>query len=166
MKTAFIYYSHEGNCRALSGAMARETGGDTEELRLAGGGVPTGFAGKYFVGGKGSILKETPPLQPLSIEPADYDLLVVGGPVWAFNMAPAVRSFLTSTDWNGRRAALFVMHRGGKGVALRSMSRLIGERGGVVVGAADFTDLRRGDVEATTARAVAWIAETAKRLEE
>lgn len=157
MKTLFITYSHEGNCRALAAAMAETVNGDTADLRLAGGDAPTGFVKKYLVGGKGALFKETPPLLPLSADPDAYDLVTVGGPVWAFTMAPAVRTFLTGREWHGGRVALFVMHRGGKGSALPAMEKLVAERGGAVAGAADFVDLRRGDAEKTRQRAREWI---------
>lgn len=157
MKTLFLYYSLEGNCRALAQLMAAETAGTVEELRLADGDAPAGAVTKYLAGGKASLLKEAPPLAPLAANLEDYDLVVVGGPVWAWNMAPAVRSFLSIAQWQGRRVALFVMHRGGKGFALSGMESLVVARDGVVAGRADFKDLRRGDAAATRARAVDWI---------
>lgn len=118
--------------------------------------MPAGAVTKYLVGGKASLFKDAPPLAPLAAKVEDYDLVVVGGPVWAWNMTPAVRSFLAAVKWHGKRVALFVMHRGGKGFALSGMEDLVTGRGGVVVGKADFKDLRRGDAAATRARAVEW----------
>jgi flavodoxin len=46
-------------------------------------------------------------LEPLQHQPGDYDLLVVGTPVWAAHPAPAVRTFLTSHHLSGKKVALF-----------------------------------------------------------
>ncbi|MCD8139927.1 MAG: NAD(P)H-dependent oxidoreductase [Planctomycetaceae bacterium] len=156
MRTVFIYYSLEGNCRSLVRNMAEAVDGDVAELRLTGA-MPTGFFRKYLVGGTRSLLKETPALAPLEVNLDDYDLVVVGGPVWAWNVCPAVRSFLSTTDWRGKKVAAFVMHGGGKGKALSTMKSLVEENGGEVVATGDFIDLRRRNADETRERARSWI---------
>lgn len=158
MKTTFIHYSFEGNCRELSLTMAAAAGGDALAIRPREE-VSRNPVMKYLGGGKGSILKETPELEPYGDGWRDSDLVFVGGPVWAFNMAPPIRSFLSREDWSGRRVALFAMHRGGPGSALSAMRGLVEGRGGEVVGAATFMDLRRGDVGKTKSEAVRWALE-------
>ena len=159
MKTLFAYYSLEGNCRALSQHMAAAVGGETEELRLLANDMPTGAVGKYLAGGKRSVMKEAALLHPPRHDPAAFDLIVVGGPVWAWGMTPAVRGFLAGNDWTGKRLAVFSMHRGGKGWVARSMADLAKRHGAVVVGENAFVDLRRGDAEKTKAAAAEWAAE-------
>lgn len=61
MKTLFVHYSLEGNCRQLAELMATETNAVVEELRLTNGNPPPSFFKRYYQGGKGSLLKETPP---------------------------------------------------------------------------------------------------------
>lgn len=149
------FYSFEGNCRALGGAIADSLGADVMEV-LPQREISRNFLGKYFAGGKASFFKETVPLAPPTADVASYDLVFVGTPVWAWNLPPATRSFLAATDWNGKKTAHFAMHRGGAGGALNAMRDLVAQRGGVVLGGADFVDLRRGDAGKTKAKAVAW----------
>lgn len=156
MRTLFVFYSFEGNCRALARHMAEATGGDTEELLPVVDSMPRDFIGKYWAGGKGSILKETVELKPLEKDPLAYDLVIVGGPVWAWGMPPAVRSFIAGRDWRDRAAAVFSMHRGGPGSVAAGMAALIRADGGTVLGEAAFKDLRRGDPARTKADAAAW----------
>ncbi|MCD8351463.1 MAG: hypothetical protein LUC93_12725 [Planctomycetaceae bacterium] len=164
MKILFTYYSLDGNCRALAQLMAGAVGGDLAELRLTGG-MPTGFVTKFLVGGKRSLMKEVPVLEPLGVNLDDYGLVVIGGPVWAWNISPAVRSFVSSTDWRGRKTAAFVMHGGGKGKALATIKTLVDERGGEVIATADFMDLRQGDAEQTREKALTWIRATVAGME-
>lgn len=160
MKILYAYYSFEGNCRALVQAMADGTAGDIAEIRPVAE-TPRGTVMKYVQGGRASLMQESPAIEPLNVDMSLYDLIIVGGPVWAFNMAPPVRTFLRGTDWSDRHAALFVMHRGGAGNALRNMRRLIEEGGGEIAGSAEFLDLRRRNAAETRAAAVAWAAEAA-----
>lgn len=54
-----------------------------------------------------AMKKQTTELEPLKYQPGDYQLIVVGTPVWASNPAPAVRTFLQSHDLSGKKVALF-----------------------------------------------------------
>jgi flavodoxin len=161
MNTLITYYSFEGNCRALAKHMV-ETAPATANAKLAEllpvlEPVPRTTFGKYVVGGKVALLKHTTPLQPLGFSLRNFDLIIVGGPVWFFDITPAVRTFLTQTNWHNKYVALFTMHRGGRGKALATMRSLVEKRGGVIASTAEFTDLRRGSPMDTRDKATAWI---------
>ena len=159
--TLIAYYSFEGNCRALATHMV-ETAPKTAnaklaELRPVEETVPRNGFGKYLVGGKAAFFKQTTPLQPLGFSLRCFDLIIVGGPVWAYDITPAIRQFLTQTNWHNKWVALFAMHGGGKGRALATMRALVEKRGGVIADTADFTDLRRGSPLDTRQRAAEWM---------
>ena len=156
MKTLFVLYSLEGNCRALSEAMAGSMGGALVDLIPVNDDIPRKGFMKYFLGGKRALFKEKQELKPLTVDVNGYDLIVVGGPVWFGRMTPPVRSFLESVDWQGKQAAVYAMHRGGKGKAARTMAEIIEARGGTVLACTNFLDLRRGKAEATLETAIAW----------
>ena len=161
MNTLITYYSFEGNCRALATHMAESAPTTANpkllELRPVEETVPRGTLGKYLVGGKAALFKETTHLQPVGFSLRCFNLIIVGGPVWAWDISPAVRQFLTQTNWHNKWVALFAMHRGGKGRALATMRALVEKRGGVIADTADFTDLRRGSPLDTRQRAADWI---------
>ena len=161
MNTLITYYSFEGNCRALANHMA-ETSPATANVKLAElrpvlETVPRDTFKKYLVGGKAAFFKHTTPLQPLGFSLRSFDLIIVGGPVWAFDITPAIRTFLTQTNWHNKYVALFTMHGGGKGKAFATMRALVEKRGGVIADTADFEDLRRASPDATRQRATEWI---------
>lgn len=155
MNILYAYYSFEGNCRELARVMAAATGGTLLELSPVRE-IPRGFLRKYAAGGRSALRGDAPELAPYDPRPRDFDLTVVGGPVWAWHVAPPVRSFLLGEEWTGLRVALFAMHRGGPGGVLASMRALVEERGGSVRGESAFVDLRRKNAEETKARAVEW----------
>jgi flavorubredoxin len=66
-------------------------------------------------------LKRTP-------EPAGYDCVLVGGPVWAFTASPVVITYLDEIEsLKGKRAAAFVTHSlpfNSFGAAARALDRL------------------------------------------
>lgn len=159
MGTVFAYYSLEGNCRALAEAMSGAVGGTLVEIKPVDYAISQTGVMKYFKGGKGALFKETPELERLDVDWDKAKLIVVGGPVWFGRIAPPVRSFLGQTAWAGRKAAVFAMHRGGKGSAARDMADLIAKAGGEVFSTVNFHDLRNDKAEATLDEAVAW-AET------
>ncbi|MDR1613578.1 MAG: hypothetical protein LBT97_12475 [Planctomycetota bacterium] len=165
MRTLFVFHSHEGNCRALAVAMAAAVRGEIQEVLRDPGAKPVpGGGAKYLVGGWEALLKKEPAISPLERDPAAYDLIVLGWPVWFGRVAPPIRTALRQIAWSGKSAALFNMHRGGPGGSLRETAAYVTGRGGRVVGAESFVDLRRGDAEKTKTGAVKWAADCVARV--
>lgn len=44
----------------------------------------------------------------------DYDLVIVGSPVWAGKIAPPIRTFLVNNNFSGKQVAFFVSIGGDK----------------------------------------------------
>jgi hypothetical protein len=72
----------------------------------------------------------------MDFDPAPYDLIIMGAPVWAGSPAPAMVSFLGKTELGGKKAALFCCHAGGKGRALEKFRALA--FGAVIAGELDL----------------------------
>lgn len=157
MTTVVVYYSLEGNCRALSEAIAGATGSVLAELKPVGYDMPKSGFMKYFKGGKGALFKDAPELEPLSTAVNEAGLVVVGGPVWFGRISPPVRSFMEKFDWTGKKAAVFAIHRGGKGRAAKDMAAIVNNGGGEALSSVNFVDLRHGNAEATLEEAIAWV---------
>jgi flavodoxin len=130
MKTAIVYYSLEGNC-----ALAAQTLGDVLAARF--GVKPDLFRiqtaddkkrrglRKYLWGGGQVLMNARPALRPLEFDPAPYDLVIVGAPVWAACPAPPAAAFLEQNPVRGKRVALFICHAGGKGKAMEKLAALL-----------------------------------------
>jgi flavodoxin len=91
MRTLIAYYSLYGATRELAEEISERLGCDIEEIKdtKQRRGI-IGFLAAGFDAAKG----KTTVLQPLEKDPADYDLLVIGSPVWSGSLAPAVRTYL------------------------------------------------------------------------
>ena len=94
MKTAIVFYSMSGNVRWTAERIAELTDGDLIELRCVKEFPDKGFR-KFFWSGKSAVMKEKPALQPYEFEADKYDCIILGSPVWAANIAPPLRTFIS-----------------------------------------------------------------------
>jgi len=81
----------------------------------------------YVWGGAMVAMKRKPRLLPFDKNPADYDLIIIGTPVWNSTMAPPVRSFLDNCSSAVKRAALFCCYSGGVSKTFAEMKELLGK---------------------------------------
>ena len=124
MKTALVYYSMSGNTEFTARAIADGLDADLIEIRPEKAYPDKGFR-KFFWGGKSAVMAEKPKLMPYSFDPDQYKLIVIGFPVWAGNMAPPVRSFVTEQKealW-GKQIAAFACQSGSGGE--RALQKLL-----------------------------------------
>ena len=111
MKTLIVYYSLEGNTAFAAEKLAAALGADTLRLEPVKE-YPTGGFRKFFWGGKSAVMAETPKLLPYAFDPAAYDRIVFGFPVWAGNVTPPIRTFIRDNDLKGKRIAAFACESG------------------------------------------------------
>ncbi len=111
MKALVVYYSLEGNTKAIAAQVAAAVGADTLEL-VPSKAYPTGKATKFLWGGKSAVMGESPVLEPYSVKVGDYDTVILGTPVWASRCAPPLRSFLTQQSLVGKRVFAFACAAG------------------------------------------------------
>ena len=99
-----VYYSRTGNAKFVAETVAAELGSDIEEvvdLKSRAGKLGWMSAGRDGMGGK-----ETQ-IAPPKMVPANYDLVVVGTPIWAWSPSAAIRTWLGKNDLSGKKVALF-----------------------------------------------------------
>jgi flavodoxin len=109
MKILVVYFSRSGATRKVGGTVAELLGCDLQEI------VPIrGYSGLFgwFRAGKETAKKHLPAIHDLEKNPADYDLVVVGTPVWANTMASPVRSFFEKYHDSLKKVSLFVTKGG------------------------------------------------------
>ena len=127
MKTAIVFYSMSGNVRWTAERITELTDGDLIELRCVKEFPDKGFR-KFFWGGKSAVMKEKPALQPYEFEADKYDCIILGSPVWAANIAPPLRTFISeNADFleNKVISAFVCMSGSGGEKALEKLSDLI-----------------------------------------
>ena len=113
MKTAIIYYSMGGNTAWAAGKISEGLDADLIEIRPVKAYPDKGFR-KFLWGGKSAMMAETPELEPYTFDAGKYDRIVIGFPVWAGNMAPPVRTFVTENReaLSGKRIFAFACQSG------------------------------------------------------
>ncbi|MEA2007160.1 MAG: hypothetical protein U9O20_03320 [Patescibacteria group bacterium] len=92
MKALIVFYSRTGTTKKL----AKVLGGvidscDLEELFCSE--MKTGLVG-YLKAGHQTFKKLKPAIEPIEHKPEQYDIVVVGTPVWIGTMSSPVRSYL------------------------------------------------------------------------
>ncbi|MFA5796510.1 MAG: flavodoxin [Candidatus Woesearchaeota archaeon] len=90
MKTLVLYYSRTGLTKKVAGLLATKLSADIDEI--IDGKNRKGAIG-YFFAGKDATLKNITDIK-WKKNPAVYDLIIIGGPVWAWNITPAIRTYL------------------------------------------------------------------------
>jgi len=120
MKAMVVYYSRSGNTKAVAELIAGAASADLESLVEVGVNRKGLFG--YLSAGRGAMSKKKSEIQAPSKNPADYDIVFVGTPIWGWNLAPAVRSYLAQTDFGSTPIALFcTMSSSGQEKAFASM---------------------------------------------
>jgi len=105
LKTLVVYYSRIGNARFVAQTIAAEVGADIEEVmnqkKRSG---PTGF----FTGDSDAIRGKETKISPTTKGPTEYDLIIVGTPVWASRPTPAITTSLKNNDLSTKKVSLFL----------------------------------------------------------
>lgn len=120
-----VYYSRSGYTRRVAQALADSGHADLEELRPI----------RDYPGTAGiiralwdTLLNRQPALEPLHHCPADYQTVLIGGPIWAGRMAAPVRSFVATYGQGCKRLASFCTMAGSGGDAVfDAIARLAGK---------------------------------------
>lgn len=112
MKSIVIYYSLDGNTKAAAERIAAELGCDIAEIKLVKD-MPKSTFARMIVGGGQSTVNKQPPIKPLEKDPGNYDLIILGTPVWAGKYASPIASFIGNTAAADRIRAVFTLSAGG-----------------------------------------------------
>lgn len=142
MKTLVVFYSLEGNVAKISKAIAETMNADILEIKLKKPLNPNSFI-KFIIGGFGAVRGWVPKLMPYTIDLNEYELIIIGTPVWASLPVPAVNTFFKDNNLTGKNIAIFCSYKGNLGNTLVKMKeRAIGAN---IIAETDF---HQGKVDA------------------
>ena len=104
MKSLVVYYTRTGNAKFVAETIAAELGSDIEEVVDL-----KKRAGKlgWMMAGKDATQEKQTQIGPTTRVPQDYDLIVLGTPIWASKPTPAIRTYIAKNDLSGKKVALF-----------------------------------------------------------
>lgn len=126
MKILIVYFSLTGNTKGIANAAASEISADVEWINDSV--KRTGLFG-YLRTVREAMFKHIVPIQPSDHNPGQYDLVIIGTPVWAWSLSSPVRAYLVEHSSNFSRVAFFCTEggAGGSGV-FKEMARLCGKQ--------------------------------------
>jgi len=110
MKTLIVYYTRTNFTKKIAEELAQKLGADLEELiDLKNRQGAFGFV----IAGKDATTKKLTEIMPINKNLRDYDLVIIGTPVWAGTMSAAMRTFLVHHQDSLKKIACFAT-QGGK----------------------------------------------------
>ena len=110
MKILLVYYSRTGLTKKVAESLAAKIGADVEEI------VDTnkrsGVMG-YIMSGRETIAKKLAVIEAPKFSPANYDLVIIGTPLWVGTMSTPIRSYLNDHKTQLKRVAFFTTQQAG-----------------------------------------------------
>lgn len=107
MKALVVYFSRTGNTKKIAESIAEELGCDIEEI------VDTknrsGALG-YMHSGKDAMRKSLTKIKDMKYDPSEYDLAIIGTPVWVGKLSTPVRTFIHQYTDQLSKVAFFATH--------------------------------------------------------
>jgi len=124
-RTLVAYYTRSGNSRSVAEEIARAVGGaDVEEIRDTV--VREGLRG-YWRSFLDGMFARTTTLAASGRRVSDYDLVIVGGPVWVGAPSSPVRTWLRMHASELHAVAFFLTHGGSaRDKVLATLAKVVG----------------------------------------
>jgi flavodoxin len=126
-KSLIIYFSNSGYTKKLAKELSRNINCDIEEIK-----TPVSYSG--FFGYQRAmfhaIFGKAPEIKKLKHNPANYDLVIIGGPLWAGSTSGPVRAFLVEYKNLIRNISFFTTQGGpyGKKQLFLQMEEICGKK--------------------------------------
>ena len=104
MKTLVVYYSRTGNTKEVAEVIAADLEADI--VRIEDNADRTGALG-YLRSGLDALRGRSGSIRATETDPADYDLVIVGSPVWAGRLSTPVRTYVADNKAALKHVAFF-----------------------------------------------------------
>lgn len=109
MKSLILYYSRSGTTAKVANALGTALSADVAEIKCPR--YQGGWFG-YLRAGYDSVKGRLPPIDVPDLLFDEYDLVIIGTPIWTSYPALPVRSFLAQKPQLAERIALFLTYGG------------------------------------------------------
>ncbi|MBT3406781.1 hypothetical protein HN419_06505 [Candidatus Woesearchaeota archaeon] len=109
MKTLVVYYSRTKITEKVAQTISENINCDIEEiidLKDRSGAIG------YLKAGKDAMKKVETDISISDKDPSRYDCVIIGTPVWAFTMAPAIRTYINQNKDRFKKVAFFCTEGG------------------------------------------------------
>src|SRR5659263_252116 len=141
MNPLVVFYSRTGATKRVGETLAEMLDCDSEELldtkKRSG---PPGF----LLAGKDAMAKKLTKLKDIKRDPALYDLVILGTPIWAGTLSSAARTYVANNKSKLKRVAFFCTHGGGESQQLFAEMEALCERRPVSILALQEKEVKTG----------------------
>lgn len=111
-KVLIAYFSWSGNTKSIAEKIHAQVGGDMFRIETATP-YPDDYQEAAYGVAKEQHEKNIHPELKETKDVSAYDVIFVGTPAWWYEMAPAVKTFLESNNFEGKTIVPFITHGGG-----------------------------------------------------
>lgn len=133
IRTCVIFYSYSGVTRHVAEGIRNASGCDLIEVRTK---TPYSTFTAYTTGVLRSRKRSLDEIEPGEIDVSEYDLLIIGTPVWAWKPSPAINAAVQALiGCEGKRAVIFSTCSNQPGEALPLLKEALAARGVQVMAA-------------------------------
>jgi flavodoxin len=125
-KILVVYYSRTGTTAKVADAIKKNLNCDVEQVMDAAD--RKGIIG-YIKSGRDAIYNKTTTIGQIKYNPASYDHIIIGTPVWASRMTPAIRTYIEQNKDNFKKVSFFCTQGGSGGdKVISSLQELCGKK--------------------------------------
>jgi flavodoxin len=123
MRCLVVFYSLTAVTESVALKLGDFLHAETEPIKCE---TPYGGGFGYLKAAFHSLIGRDITILPPKFRPSDYDLVVVGGPIWAGRIAPPVRTYLQQYHGHFKNVAHFVTHGGSSPARAFKQMEMIG----------------------------------------
>ncbi|KZX17165.1 flavodoxin family protein [Methanobrevibacter filiformis] len=120
MKILVTYYSRTQTTEKIAKKIAKELGADLEEIVYSNESKPN-----YLLAGLDAIRKKSADIKPITKDPSDYDIVIIGTPVWAATMATPILTYLTENKEKFNRVSFISTAGGSSASTIAKMTEIV-----------------------------------------
>ncbi len=104
-KVLISYYSRTGNTEEACRVLQKELGADVVEIKdMNNRDSVFGMIGGMLK----TLLGLNTRIEPEQVSLDNYDLIVLGSPVWASKLTPAISTFIKKNNFEGKKVVIFI----------------------------------------------------------
>ena len=144
MKAAIIFYSFSGNTRKAAQFIQSKLQGKNIEADLIDLQLKEDVR-SFFKQCQHAFFKKLPEIEQAKVDLSSYDYVIFASPVWAFTIAPALRTYFSKiSSLANKKSGCFVTYGSGSGSgkALKELEEIIREKGGQIMFSKKFSGFR------------------------
>ena len=143
MKSLVVYYSLTGKTKLVAQAIAETLNATLVEITERRP-IPIPFV--YLSGGFRALTNRGSKINPIDVDPKQYERIFIGSPTWGSRPAPAVNSFIYQTNFEGQSVIPFFTMGGDNAEgALANITTKIEKSKGKVAGSFAISSSRVSD---------------------